>query len=413
MRIDNPTIPAYVQGATEAGLPRNEDYNGATQLGAAIGQTSQKNGLRESTARSYLAPALRRENLTLRTHAQVSRILFEGDRAVGVEYVSKGRTHRVRAEREVVVCGGAIASPKILMVSGIGPEAELRRHGVEVIADVPGVGQNLMEHPHAFMKFQVNVSTLNTELKPLPAMKHGLDFLLRRRGALTSNFNQGILFAESPTAKWVDLEMQMYAFGVNAVTAEEADEYGLSHEIHQVQLDKDPMITMLPAFLRPSHRGSIGLRSSDPAAKPVIRYELVGHPDDMEGMLAGVKLAREIARTPSMRKLITAEVTPGPDVRTDDDIRGYLRVAGFTGKHPSGTCRIGTDDDAVVDPELKVRGVRGLRVVDASVMPQVTSGNTNSPTIMIAERAADLIKADRLQSLIACRPASAQVALAR
>jgi len=392
MRISNPLIPAFVQAAQEAGHPLNPDYNGASQRGVATGQVSQRRGMRASTARTYLSPARRRKNLSLTTHAQVTRIIIENGRAVGAEYVADGRTMQVRAAREVVLSAGAIASPKILMLSGIGPAAHLREKGIDVLVDLPGVGHNLMEHPHAPLKFEVTERTLNMDLTPLRMVKHGLDFAFRRRGGVTSGFNHAILFAQSEAATWCDIEMQFFAFGIGAETEEVADEYGLGHEVSKIGPDKYPVVTVMPAFLHPTGRGTVTLRSTDPFAPPVINHELLGHPDDMAGLLAGVKLAREIFRQPSIAKYVVAERVPGPDARTDDELRGFLHIAGFTGKHQSGTCRMGVDEDAVVDPELRVRGVAGLRVVDASIMPVVTSGNTNSPTIMIAERASELIR---------------------
>ncbi|MFJ9565146.1 GMC family oxidoreductase [Streptomyces fuscichromogenes] len=394
MRISNKLIPAFVKAAQEAGHPFNADYNGATQEGAAYGQVSQRDGLRASTARTYLAPVRHRLNLSVAKHAHVTRIITEGGRAVGAEYVVGGRTKRVRAEREVVLCAGGIASPKVLMLSGIGPADELRAHGIKVVADLPGVGQNLMEHPHATVKYRVSERTLNMDLRnPLRLVQHGLDFLVRRRGGVTSGFNHAILFGNSSDATlWPDIEMQFIALGFSAKMKEVADSYGLAHEVHSTGPDDYPVITAMPAFLHPSGRGTIGLRSANPMDTPLIRHELLGHPDDMAGLLAGVKMAREVFRQPSISKYIVSEEVPGPDAKTDEDLREYLRVAGFTGKHPSGTCKMGVDELSVVDPQLRVRGVEGLRVVDASVMPVVTSGNTNAPTIMIAERASDLIR---------------------
>jgi choline dehydrogenase-like flavoprotein len=394
MRISNKLIPAFVSAAQQTGLPLNNDYNGASQVGVAYGQVSQKNGLRASTARAYLAPARHRRNLTVITNAHVSRIIIEKGRAVGAEYITGGRTKQVRAEREVILCGGGIASPKVLMLSGIGPADQLRKHGISVAVDLAGVGGNLMEHPHAALKYQVTERTLNMDFTPLRAAGHGLDFVFRRRGALTSGFNHGIVFAESPAAQsgWSDIEMQFIVFGTSAKVESVADDYGLAHEVHSVMLDKYPVITALPAFLHPSGRGNIELRSSNPLDYPVIRHELLGHPDDMAGLLAGVKLGREIFRQAAISKYITDEKVPGAQAKTDEDLKEYLRAAGFTGKHPSGPCRMGTGEDAVVDPQLRVRGVEGLRVADASVMPVIVSGNTNSSTIMIAERTSDLVR---------------------
>ena len=403
MRIDNKLIGAFVDAAHESGLPANPDYNGAGQLGASIGQVSQKGGLRASVARSYLAPARRRKNLTLTQHAHVTRILVEGGRAVGAEYIVRGRTMRVRATKEVILCAGAIASPKLLMLSGIGPAAELRKHGIEVIADLEGVGQNLMEHPHATLKYEVTEPTLNMELTPLAMAKQGLDFLIRRRGAITSGFNHGIVFASTAATRpdWCDIEMQMIVLGVSASTEEKADEYGLGHEVHTMKPDDYPVVTVMPAFLHPSGRGTITLRSTDPFVDPIIDHELLGHPDDMAGLLAGVKMAREIFAQPSIARYVKSERLPGASMQSDAELQAYLRVAGFTGKHASGTCKMGVDETAVVDPQLRVRGIDGLRVVDASVMPVVTSGNTNAPTIMLAERAADIVRFGNIAASVA------------
>jgi choline dehydrogenase len=400
-RVSNKMIPAFIQAAQESGLPLNKDYNGATQYGVAYGQVSQKKGLRESTARSYLAPARRRKNLTLTMHAHVTRIIVEQGRAVGVEYVAGGHTILVRAEREVILCAGGIASPKVLMLSGIGPADELRQHGISVAADLPGVGKNLMEHPHANMKYEVTERTLNMDLTPLRMAAHGVDFVVRRRGGVTSGFNHAIVFAQSPGAQWCDIEMQFICFGISASEESAADEFGLSHEVHSVRPDKFPAVSVIPAFLHPSGRGTIGLRSANPMDYPIIRHELLGHPDDMAGLLAAVKKARDIFRQPTMKKYVVAERVPGDSAQTDEDLKAFLRVAGFTGKHPSGTCRMGVGEEAVVDPQLRVRGIEGLRVVDASIMPVLTSSNTNAPTIMIAERAADLIKLDTLTASVA------------
>ena len=397
MRISTPLVPAFIDAAREAGHPTNEDYNGATQPGASIGQVSQWNGMRASTARCYLAPARKRKNLTVRTGAQVTKIIVAKGRAVGVEYVHSGRAQQVRADREVIVSAGAIATPKLLMLSGIGPVEELGRHGIPIVADASAVGQNLMEHPHAKLKFEVNHHTLNSDLfNPFRAAVHGADFVFRRRGGITSGFNHAILFGLTEFAvDRPDIEMQLITLGTSAKTKDVTDEYGLNRSVHSMVPDRYPAVTVLPAYLRPSGRGSIALRSADPVADPVIRHELIGHPDDLAGLLAGVKMAREIFQQRELKKFVVKEAVPGSNLTSDSELIEFLRRTSYTGKHPSGTCAMGTGDDAVVDPELRVRGVDGLRVVDASVMPVITSGNTNAPTIMIAERAADLVRFGR------------------
>jgi choline dehydrogenase-like flavoprotein len=394
MRISNKMIPTFVEAAQEAGLPFRSDYNAADQRGVAYGQVSQKHGLRESTARSYLPRARKRSNFTLSMNSQVTRLLIDGGRAVGVEYVRDGQKVQARAEREVILCGGGIASPKILMLSGIGPADQLREHGIDVVSDLQGVGQNLMEHPHAYVKYQVTERTLNMELTPLLMAKHGMDFVVRRRGGVTSGFNHAIVFAAQMGSdpEWCDTEMQFICLGTSRKTKTKTDDNGLTHEVHSMAPDKIPVVTALPAFLRPSGRGTIGLRSGDPMDYPIIRHELLAHPDDLNGLLAGVKLGREIFQQPALKKYVVSEKIPGDDVQTEEELIAYLRVYGFTGKHPSGTCKMGVDEMAVVDPQLRVRGVDGLRVVDASIMPVITSGNTNAPVIMIAERASDFVR---------------------
>lgn len=392
MRVSSKLIPAFIQAGAEAGLPINKDYNGENQLGINIGQVSQKNGLRASAARSYLAPALGRKNLTLALGAHVTRILIEGGRAVGVEYIRNGQVTRSYTDREVILSSGALASPKMLMLSGIGPADHLRAHGIPVVSDLQGVGQNLMEHPHTYVKYQVTERTLNTDLTPIRALMHGLNFAFRRRGGVTSGFSHAITFGQSEAASWPDIEIQFITFGLHGIMKKVADASGNIRDVMTPVLDKEPVVTAMPAFLHPSGRGTVSLRSADPLANPVIRHELIGHPDDVAGLIAGVRLARRIFQQPSIKKFLKAEVLPGDALQTDEELTQYLRLASFKGAHASGTCKMGTDDAAVVDPQLRVRGVEGLRVVDASIMPVVVSGNTNAPTMMIAERASDLIK---------------------
>jgi len=392
MRIDHKLIPAFIAAAEQSGLPVNEDYNGAEQEGVAIGQVSQRRGMRASAYRSYVDPIRKRKNITLQGDSHVTRILIEGNRAVGVEYVRHGRLAQVRARREVLLCAGALGSPKILMLSGIGPAAELTSHGITVVKDLPGVGQNLMDHPHATVKYEMTVPTLNMDLNPLGMLKHGLNFLFRRRGAVTSGFNHAIVFARSESAPWCDIEMQLLVLGVSAAQDEIADEFGLGHEVHTMAPDTYPVLTVMPAYLHPKGRGRVALRSANPFADPIIDHELLGHPDDLAGLLNGLKRARDIFRQPALSKYVVKERIPGPELDSDAELTRYLRAASLTGKHAAGTCKMGIDEQAVVDPELRVHGIDALRVIDASIMPVVTSSNTNAPTIMIAERAADLVR---------------------
>ncbi|KAA1176972.1 glucose-methanol-choline oxidoreductase [Rhizobium tropici] len=410
MRVSSKLIPAFIQAGAEAGLPINKDYNGESQLGVNIGQVSQKNGLRASAAQSYLVPALRRKNLTLTLGAHVTRILTEDGKAIGVEYLHNGRVTRSHVDREVILSSGALASPKILMLSGIGPADHLREHGISVVSDLKGVGENLMEHPHTYVKYQTTERTLNTDLTPVRALMHGLNFAFRRRGGVTAGFSHGIAFAQSEAAAWPDIEMQFITFGLHGTIKKVTDATGATREVMAPVLDKESVVTAMPAFLHPSGRGTVSLRSADPLDNPVIRHELIGHPNDVAGLIAGVRLARRIFQQPSIRKYLLAEVLPGDALQTDEELAHYLSFAAFKGAHASGTCKMGIDENAVVDPSLCVYGVQGLRVVDASIMPVVVSGNTNAPTMMIAERASDLIKAGAANKVHARRIAEPAVA---
>ncbi|HEU4599530.1 MAG TPA: GMC family oxidoreductase N-terminal domain-containing protein [Solirubrobacterales bacterium] len=375
-RSPRPLTGRFLAACSRAGIPRIDDYNGPEQDGAALAQVTQRKGRRWSTADAYLRPALKRPNLEVVTGALVEAIEIEDGAATGVRY-SRGRggAHTARAGREVILSAGAIGSPQLLMLSGIGAAEQLREHGIGVVHDLPGVGENLQDHPYVSCVWDVpGGGSLADAEKP----KALLEFLLGRRGPLTSTVAEAFAFVRSrPGLPAPDLQ---FHFGPAYFVDNGFQEY----DGHAV--------TMGPVMVKPRSRGRVTLRSADPAAKPRILTNSLAEPEDVEALVSGVHLARRIAAQKPFAEVLGRELFPGPDVDGDEALVEDLRRRVELLYHPVGTCRIGTDADAVVDPELRVRGLRGLRVVDASVMPLIPGGNTNAPTIMVAEKAADLIR---------------------
>jgi choline dehydrogenase-like flavoprotein len=382
LRSPHPFAALFIEAAQQAGLPRNEDFAGATQEGVGWYQVTQKNGERWSVARAYLDPARGRSNLTIETGATATRVLFEGRRAVGVQFEQGGRMHELRARREVLLAAGALQSPQLLMVSGVGPAAHLRDLGIATVADLP-VGDNLQDHPDIIVNRRVDHTDL-LGLSPVGAWK-----LVRaigrwrreRRGVLTSNFAEAGAFVRTlPELHRPDLQLH-FVIGM-------VDNHNRTyHWGHGMSCHSCP--------LRPKSRGTLRLASPDVRDAPLIDPRFLSHPDDLETLVRGFKLVRRIFAQPAFapydggnpkRELYHREV------RSDDEIRAAIRAHADTIYHPVGTCRMGSDERAVVDPQLRVRGVDGLRVIDASVMPTLVSGNTNAPVVMIAERASDLIR---------------------
>ncbi len=373
-------IDDFLAAAQEAGHSLNPDYNGERQQGVSLAQVSQRRGWRASTARAYLAPARRRPNLTIRTGAQVTRIDVSGGRATGVEYQHDGQPRLARAAAEVVLSAGAIASPKLLLLSGIGPARHLREHGIDVRVDLPGVGANLQDHAYGMLVYTTTAGTLGEELKARHALKHLADFAIRGQGVLTVAGGAAVVFSQVVGEYPTEAETILMPIGLSFE--------GDHHDIHGVRTA--PGVMVYPSFVHPTSRGTVRLAASSPAAPPLISHELVSRAD-MPTLIAACLDARDIFRTTVMKAASATETLPGRDVQTDSEWEEYLRAFAFRPHHPTGTCRMGSDDDAVVDPRLLVHGVDGLRVADASVFPAITSGNTNAPTIMVAERAADLI----------------------
>ena len=376
-RAPLPICEAYFAAAAELGIPRNRDMTGAEQDGVGYYQLTQRHFRRSSTATAYLAPARHRKNLTVRTGAQVLRIVVEAGRAVGVELAGEGV---IRAGTEVILSAGAIGSPRLLQLSGIGPGDDLHRLGIAVHLDQPGVGANLQDHLDLFVIAECSgPHTYDRFAKPHLAALAGLQYLLTRRGpAASSLFETGGFWYADRNARSPDIQLHL----------------GLGSGIEAgVAAMPQGGVTLNSAYLRPRSRGTVRLASADPLAAPLIDPNYWADPHDREMSILGLKLAREIMVQKALKPYVLAERLPGPGVVSDADYVTYACRHAKTDHHPAGTCRMGIDAGAVVDPDLRFNGIDGLRVVDASVMPTLVSSNTNAPTIMIAEKAADMIRA--------------------
>jgi len=372
----NPFAERFLEASEANGIPRIQDYNGPEQDGCSTVQVTQKGGRRWSTADAYLRPAMKRQNVEVVKHAQVIGLEFSGDRVTGVRYRDKrGRQRVAHASQEVILSAGTFNTPQILMLAGIGPAADLQAAGVQVRHDLPGVGKNLQDHPYIVTIFD---SIIQGTLADAEHPKYMLQWLLQKKGPLTTSVAEAFAFVRSrPGLPAADLQ---YHFAPLFFAANGFEEY------------KEHSVTLGPCLVSPKSRGELTLRSTDPMAAPRIITNTLSEPEDMAALVAGVKLSREIAATEPLKSALGREVYPGPGVETDSDIEADIRKRVELLYHPVGTCRMGQDDMAVVDPELKVRGIEGLRVADASVMPIISGGNTNAPTIMIGEKAADLIR---------------------
>jgi choline dehydrogenase len=378
----HPLADAFIDGAVEAGIPRNDDFNGARQEGVGYFQLTTRRGFRSSTAVGYLKPALRRPNLTIVTEALAMRVIFEGRRATGVAYRQGGVEKTVRCRREVVLCGGAINTPQLLMLSGIGRADHLAAHGIPVVHALPGVGRNLQDHYQARALYRITrpVTLNDIMMSPVRQALAGLEWALFRRGMLTIGAGTvGMFVRTRPELATPDIQFHVILFG--------ADKPGGS-------LYPFSALTVSVCQLRPESRGVIELKSADPAMAPAIKPNYLATEADRRMLVEGIKLARRIGASEAMRAWNAGEFLPGADVRSDDEILDYIRRTGTTIYHPVGTCKMGMDGDAVVDQRLRVHGLQGLRVADASIMPTVVSGNTNAACIMIGEKTADMIRED-------------------
>ena len=380
LRSDSPFHARYLEAARQAGLPLAGDFNGAEQEGVGLYQVTQKDGERWSAARAYLLPHIgQRANLAVHTRAAVQRIVFEGRRAVGVDVLLQGQRHRLHARREVLLSAGALQSPQLLMLSGVGDGALLQQHGIASVHHLPGVGRNLQDHLDFTFGYNVRgVDSFGFSSRGSWRMlRELLQFRRARRGMLTTNFAEGGGFLKSrPELPIPDLQLHFVVALVDSHARKLHWGHGLSCHV---------------CLLRPQSRGTVGLQGADPALPPRIDPAYLSHPQDLEDMVAGYRITQRLMQAPALAELYTRDMFT-PDVRDDEGIRAIIRQRAETIYHPVGTCRMGTDADAVVDAELRVHGLQGLRVVDASIMPTLIGGNTNAPTIMIAEKAVDLIR---------------------
>jgi len=372
----------FLAAGQQAGFAYNPDFNGEAQEGVGIYQINTKGGWRMSAARAFLRPALKRGNVTLITHAQATRILFDGKRASGIEIGHRGQRRKLAARRAVVLAAGSVNTPQLLQLSGVGPAGHLRALGIDVLQDSPAVGHHLQDHLGINYTFKAKVPTVNQQLGPvLGKLRHGLEFLFLGRGPLSLSLNQGGGFVRSrPGLDRPDIQLYFQAI---SNTMAKAGTRPLTDP------DPFPGYAIGLSSTRPKARGSILVRSADPFEHPEIRANAYGVAEDAAAMLSGVKLIRHLAAQPALADITAEELVPGPSVRSDDELTNDFRNRSGTVYHPCGTARMGTDTaNSVVDPKLHVHGIEGLVVADASVFPAVMSGNTNAPTMMVASRAA-------------------------
>tara|TARA_A100001391_G_scaffold162889_1_gene121941 strand:+ start:10796 stop:12502 length:1707 start_codon:yes stop_codon:yes gene_type:complete len=376
--MENPLYRAFIEAGEQAGYGRTEDYNGYRQEGFCRMDMTVRDGVRCSTAVAYLKPAMSRPNLDIQTHALTTRVIMEGKKAEGVEYLQGGRTRRVGARREVILSASAFNSPKLLMLSGIGPAQHLKSHGIEVVHDLPGVGQNLQDHLEVWVQQECTQKiTLNAWLGPLAKAWIGANWLFLKRGLGISNqFESNGYIRSRAGLKYPDLQ---YHFLAGAIAYDGSSAFkGHGFQVHL-------------GANKPKSRGWVKLQSANAEDPPEIVFNYLSEEADKEAFRSGLRLTREIFSQPALDPYRGREVSPGPEVNSDAEIDEWLAETAETAYHPAGSCRMGTDSMAVVDPQCRVHGVANLRVVDSSIMPTVTNGNLNAPTIMIGEKGADHI----------------------
>ena len=385
----HPLCEAFIAAAQQSGFPRNDDFNGPTQEGAGYFQLTARNGRRWSTAVGYLKDARRRPNLAVVPNALATRVLFSGRRAIGVEYRQGETTHTAHANAEVIVSGGAFNSPQLLQLSGLGPAKILRELGIGVVADMPGVGADLQDHLQIRMLYRCTEPiTMNDVINH---WRHryaaGLRYLLSRKGLLTIGAGYaGAFLRTRPDLATPDVQFHFLIFSADAAGA---------------TLHPFPGFMASVCQLRPDSRGFVRIKSSDPSVPPAIQPRYLSARTDCDCVTDGMKLLRRVMNQPVMRKYIAEERAPGPNCASDADLLAFARETGTTVYHPTSTCRMGSDPNAVVDQRLRVRGFERLRVIDASIMPTVVSGNTNAAAVMIGEKGADLVLAEARESVAA------------
>jgi choline dehydrogenase len=377
-RSTNPLFRAFVQAGVEAGFRQTPDFNGYQQEGFGPYQLTIHQGQRWSAAKGYLTPILERKNLTIESNAHVSRILFDGNRVNGVEFIQNKQPVRVMVTREVLLSGGAVNSPQTLLLSGIGDAALLKRFDIPVVSDLKGVGKNLQDHLDASIQYESSQPiTLHSQSNPLSALKTGLSYVLFKKGIATGQgLESGAFLKSRPDLENPDLQFHFIAALMTDHTRKKSDRHGFMAHVCQ---------------LRPQSRGFISIKSNDPLVAPVIQPNYLEAEEDRRAMREGTKIAREIFAQASFDPYRGPELMPGAHVRSDEQIDAWVRRTAETIYHPVGSAKMGKDSESVVDAQLRVYGVEGLRVVDASIMPTLVSGNTNAPTIMIAEKVADMI----------------------
>lgn len=379
IKMQHELYDAFIAAAQRAGYPRNDDFNGAAQEGAGAYQMTSGRWCRSSSASAYLHPVRRRANLQIETRALAQRLIFDGRKAVGVEYLRHGMLRRARARREIILAGGAINSPQLLQLSGIGPADHLRQFGIAILQDLPGVGQNLQDHVSARIVQRCrHPNTINEIYHSWPRrLLVGLEYLLRQRGLLMMAGGPVGLFARShPSLDAPDLQYHFLAWSMEKAGGD---------------MHRFPGCTISCVPCRPESRGWLHIASSDPAEAPKIQPNYLSAKADQDCLLTGLKIARELFRTTPLANLVAEEFLPGKEAADDEALLEHARNTAGTGAHASGSCKMGSDPKAVVDNALKVHGIESLRVIDASIMPTVVSGNTNATAIMIGEKGADLV----------------------
>jgi choline dehydrogenase-like flavoprotein len=381
----HPVTEDMINACAEAGIPRSKDINSAQQEGATWFQFTIKNGKRHSTATGYLHPVENRPNLKVETDALTARVLMEGKKAVGVDYIQRGERKTARANAEVILSAGSVASPQILELSGIGQGKILSDHGIPVVHELPGVGENMQDHYMVGMQWRLKqqVGTMNQLAHGTKLAGQIVKYALSRKGLLSFAVAHAVAFAKSrPELEHPDLQLHMMPASVDLMKLAATQAF---------DLETEPGITCTPCQVRPESRGSTHIKSTDPQKYPAIVSNYLSDPADQAAALAGMRLARRVVSMPSLAKYVDHETFPGAECQTEDEMMHYARLAGTTLYHVIGTTAMGHGPNAVVDPQLRVHGVENLRVVDAGIMPRITSGNTNAATIMIAEKASDMI----------------------
>ena len=395
--VSHPLNDAFVEAAQAAGHPFNPDYNAENQIGVSTAQTATRRGFRRSEARSYVRSARRRRNLTVNTRSFVRRVLFRSGRAEGVEYERGGQVRAVHGG-EIILSAGTLASPKLLLLSGIGPSDELRALGIDIVFDQPHVGRNLQEHPLIRMLWNVDLPTFNV-ISPRILMRTAADFTLRGEGVAAAGASHVLLFCEPDERGSPQVEIGFVAFGYADGASPEVTRHRLprlgAHDETNLKAVKTPAVVAQVQMLDPTSRGIVNLRAADPHVPPLIHHQLLGVPADVARLIRGCKLTRDVMATTPMAEHVLSEVFPGDRVETHKEWEQFVRRAAWGAHHFVGTCKMGTDDGAVVDPALQVIGTTGLRIVDASIMPEIPSGNINAAVVMIAEKASDAITGKR------------------